>query len=209
MGDHAAALTTLERAARRAGEAVPGRRVLGGGRAGDEAGAIDLRLRLLSNRVVILWNVGRQREAVPIIGQAATLAERAGSPSALNNLRVSSAESCFFVGRWDDAMVELEAAATDLPPGYPARTLLMGIAAYIAVHRDDQTTMRTHLRGAEDVAIPAAQIGLAYLLFVARALAAERDGQPEQALAVLLEVWIRNRRDCFRSCPRIRTSASC
>jgi DNA-binding CsgD family transcriptional regulator len=177
--DNAAALTRLERAAAVLGDAaVPG----------DEAGATDLRLMLLRDRAMVLRNLGRQAEAVPVMGQAVTLAERAGTASVLAALRVASAECCFYVGRWDDAMVELEAAAPDLPPGYPLRMLLRGFAACIAVHRDDQTTMSTHLRGAEDVAIPTSHIGGADHLFVARALAAERDGQPEQALALLLEV---------------------
>ena len=170
--DNAAALTTLERAIA----------VLG-----DEAEATDLRVLLLFNRATALWNLGRQPEAVPVIGQALTLAERAGTPSVLATLRVVSAECCLLYGRWDEAMVELEAAATDLPPDNPSRMNLRGLIALIAGHRDDQTTMRTHLRGAEDVWIPAGYC-LANYLFIARGLAAERDGQPEQALAVLLEI---------------------
>jgi DNA-binding CsgD family transcriptional regulator len=177
--DNAAALTTIERATRVLGDTVG---------SGDEAVATDLRLLLLRGRATALWNLGRQPEAVPVIGQAVALAEQAGTTSVLTALRLGSADICFYVGRWDDAMVELNAAAIDLPAGQPSRILLRGIAAGIAVHRGDEATMSTYLRGAEGVEIPAAHVGMADNLFVARALVAERDGQPEQALVTLLEM---------------------
>jgi DNA-binding CsgD family transcriptional regulator len=134
-----------------------------------------------------LWNLGRQAEATGVIGQALALADRVGTPAVLATLRVVAAEACFLAGRWDDALAELE-AARDIPSHHPVGMNLVGVAALIAVHRDDQSTMRRHLRDAEAAGFPTGYVGVVDNLTVARALAAERDGRPEQALTVLLEI---------------------
>lgn len=177
--DNVAALTTIERAAALLGDESG---------LGDDSATTDLRLGVLWRHAGSLWDVDRQQEAARVIAQAVTLAERAGTPSALAGLRMQSAEYAFYLGRWDDAVVDLEAAATDLPPGHPNWAGVRGIAARIAVHRDDQTTMNMHLRGAEDLTIPTGRVGLTNYLVSASAFSAERDGRPEQALAMLLEL---------------------
>ena len=64
----------------------------------------------------------------------------------------------------------------------------IGLAALIAVHRDEQTTTGTDRRGGEEVGIPAGSTDVVDKLVVARALAAERDGHLEQALVMLLQL---------------------
>jgi len=169
--DQAAGLTLVERAAA----------VLG-----DDPDASDLRLLLLGNRASALWNMGRRSEATQALGQALAAAERAGTRARLATLRVQTAEIAFIAGRWDDALPELEAAG-DLPPHNPTRVMLRGLAALIAVHRDDETAMKAHLR-TSDEEIPSGSMHLADNLLVAGALAAERDRQPERALTALLDV---------------------
>jgi DNA-binding CsgD family transcriptional regulator/tetratricopeptide (TPR) repeat protein len=154
---------------------------------GDEAEATDLRLLLPSHQATALWNLGRQAEAAHVIQQALALAERAGTPAVLATLRLVAAETFFRAGRWDDALAMLE-AASDIPLYSPVQMSLSGVAALIAVHRDDDTAMRRYLRDAEAGSFPTGYVGAADNLSIARAFAAERDGRPEQALTVLLEV---------------------
>jgi tetratricopeptide (TPR) repeat protein len=151
---------------------------------GDDPGAPDLRLLLLANRATAEYNLGHGAEAVRILGLALAVAERAGTPLRLASLRVQSAELSYLEGRWDDALVEMDAAA-GLPPHNPTRIMLRGLGALIAVHRD-----RPH----HDADLPARRgdpgraSSLADNLLVARALAAERDGEPERALAGLIDL---------------------
>lgn len=172
--NHAAGLETIDRAL-----AV----------IGDERETTDLRLLLLGNRSTALANLGRLAEADRVLGQAVALAEQAGTAQRLAALRVQAAEYCFYIGRWDDAVAELQAAA-DLVSGVAQRLVLRGLGALIAVHRDDRTTMSEDLRAVQDVQLTAGEMRYhAQFLLVARALAAERDQNPGRALAGLLEVF--------------------
>ena len=160
--DHAAALSLRERAAA----------VLG-----DDPEAIDLRIMLLNNRATALWNLGRRTEANRLLGQALPLAERAGTPQRLAFLRIAAADFGFLDGRWDDALVESEAAADSPTPALEVRR--RGLAGLIAVHRDDQKAMDAHLGSGDIAGLPPGTMIMADKLVVARARAAERDGRPE------------------------------
>jgi len=156
---------------------------------GDDPESADLQLILLGNRALELGQLDRLDEADKAISSARTLAERTGT-SRLGMIQVNAAELHFRIGRWDDAAAELE-SVVDLPETEWLPLVLHGLAAVIAGHRDDWATARAHIAAAQDLGIPRGRAGgnANYLwsnyLLMARALAAERDGKPEEALAVL------------------------
>jgi DNA-binding CsgD family transcriptional regulator len=89
----------------------------------------------------------------------------------------------YYSGHWDDALAEI-----DLEERFDPNTLvaMAGIAALVAVHRDEPATVEATLRVA-DQHTGQAHVGLAGYAVLARALAAERDGRVQQALAVLTD----------------------
>ena len=156
---------------------------------GDENQATDLRLLLHGNRAAYLNNLGRVADADNAVAQAIVLAERSSTMTRLSQLRVTSAEMRFCLGRWDEALAELQAAA-DLPLDIAGRLLQRGFAAMIAVHRDDRATTAGLLHGVDDLTSAVGEVrDMAEYLLVAGALSAERDGQPEQALTRLLAIF--------------------
>jgi DNA-binding CsgD family transcriptional regulator/tetratricopeptide (TPR) repeat protein len=156
---------------------------------GDESHDIDLWLLLLVNRGGGLAALGRNAEADRDFGEALALAERAGTPPRLAHVRVIVAVYYFVRGRWDEALAELQAAAA-LPGDVAYRLYMRGVAALVAVHRDDRAAADTHLRGVEDLRLSQGEVHmLVEYLLAAWALAAERDGQPAAALTRLLAVF--------------------
>jgi len=153
----------------------------------DDAQSIDLRLILLHNRSIMLFDIGRPEETEAAIQELLRVAERGASPPRLATMRLGAAAHYYFTGRWDDALAEIEAT---LDEGDRMATEYQqcqhGMTALIAVHRDnpvstdDARTMDRLLAGA-------AVAGAEYPL-LARAGLAERDGDPERALA-LLRAW--------------------
>jgi DNA-binding CsgD family transcriptional regulator/tetratricopeptide (TPR) repeat protein len=155
---------------------------------GDEPETTDLRLVLLGNRAMALDNHGRLGEAEHTIAEALTLAERSATPNRLAATRLQTAQHCFLVGRWDDALSELD-GATEALRDDPVRWIwLNGVGALLAVHRDDRPARDARMAAVTSLRTSAAELRYhgVYLL-VARALAAERDGAPRQALRLLLE----------------------
>ncbi len=153
---------------------------------GDEPQATDLRLLLLGNAAVGLDNMGRPDEAQHAFGRAVVLAEQAGTRPRLAALRVSVAQLGFSWGVWDEALAELE-AADDLPLALTHQLMARGTRAVIAVHRDERVAAATHLDGVEDMQLADGEQRIyAEPLLGAWALAAERDGRPDQALTRLL-----------------------
>jgi len=158
---------------------------------GDQPETTDLRLTLLGNRMVALDNLGRPAEADHAIDETLALGEQAGTPVQLARIRIQFANYWFYVGRWEDALAELEAAAATAPlESNPVQWLyLHAVAALIAAHRDDRAAVQEHLRAADEVEVSSDFVRrYAAVLQLARAVAAERDGQPEQAVAALLSV---------------------
>jgi DNA-binding CsgD family transcriptional regulator len=157
---------------------------------GDQPETTDLRLMLLGNRMPALGNLGRLAEAEHTIEEALALAERAGTPVQQARFRIGVANYCFAVGRWDDALAELEvaAAAAALRSDPPRMLYMHAVAALIAAHRDDRTALQMRLEAIDDLKIIDGSTLDTELPQLARAVAAERDGRPEQALAALLSV---------------------
>jgi len=150
----------------------------------DDPQTTDLRLLLLSYRVHALEHLDRQSEAEAVIRETLALAERAGTPRMATICNVA-AEYYFERGLWDDALAVLE-QATPLPGPYYSPMQVHGLIALIAGHRDDRETAQEHLaagRG-QDISSIFHRATLHFLL-LARALAAERAGQPGKAVAVL------------------------
>jgi DNA-binding CsgD family transcriptional regulator len=99
------------------------------------------------------------------------------------------AQAHFGWGRWDEALVELQ-AADDLPLSVEYRLCTRGMRALIAVHRDDRAAADAQLRGVADLKLANGDRRIyAEFLVEAWALAAERDGQPAEALTRLLATF--------------------
>ncbi|RKT55319.1 BTAD domain-containing putative transcriptional regulator [Saccharothrix australiensis] len=157
---------------------------------GTDPGLTDLRLVLLDNRVFTLQCLDRLDEATEALRTA--FAE-AGPGTPLAGLHVAAAVHGFWLGDWDDAAARLDAVLSDeqaftgfgLRDGGPA-LLLHGVAALIAVHRDDGPRLAEHLAaGAALPLVTAADRENCDFLVAARALASARDGDHAGALALL------------------------
>jgi DNA-binding CsgD family transcriptional regulator len=148
--------------------------------------ATDLRLLMLSNRAFALTDLDRQAEAIAAVQQALALAERAGTPR-VHLVRSALGAMRFDVGEWDDALAELELVSAAVVPAH-VRLVTHGSWALIAGHRGDRAMLAEHLRAVEDVDLSAGtSLSNAHVMLLARSLAAELDGRPEQAAAVLAE----------------------
>ncbi|HEY2576782.1 MAG TPA: AAA family ATPase, partial [Streptosporangiaceae bacterium] len=151
---------------------------------GDDPETTDLRLLLSINRLSALATLDRETGAE--VHELLTVAERNGTARAAT-ARGVVAEVLFETGRWDDALAELEVL---LQPGgdveEPIQLSFRGLAALIAAHRDDQASVTAHLRAADHLPDPPGGWRL-YGLHVLRvkAMAAERDGRPGEAAALL------------------------
>ncbi|GLY83540.1 helix-turn-helix transcriptional regulator [Actinoallomurus iriomotensis] len=148
----------------------------------DDPETQDLRLRLRQDRAYALLAQERHADADLAAGELLAAAERTAAPPRLACARILAADVHYHAGRWDDAVAQLDAAAAsdDLIPAGDRRWL-HGLAAVIAVHRDDQASAESHLG-----AVPAGETfaGTAYVP-LARALLAERRDLTGEALAVL------------------------
>jgi DNA-binding CsgD family transcriptional regulator len=155
---------------------------------GDEPEATDLVLQLTVNLGLTRDGLGLPDAADQAFAQAAALVDR-GTPPRQAYVRAFTAIHNFHRGRWDDALAELDAAA-QLTPDTTHRQYLDGVAAQVAVHRDDRAAADAYLRGVEDIQLTGGEIRIEveYLL-VAWALAAERDRNPAEALARMLAIF--------------------
>ncbi|MFI5494453.1 BTAD domain-containing putative transcriptional regulator [Actinoplanes sp. NPDC051859] len=142
---------------------------------------------LLDNRMFTLQNLDRLDEAERTLREAALFAIRHRLPA---SLQVASAVQFFWLGRWDDATAEVSAVAEDGPgltflgmrePG-AVGMLLHGVAALIAGHRQDQALAAAHLDAANALPVTDAERESCDFLLVARALMAEQQGRPADAL---------------------------
>jgi len=159
----------------------------------DNPDLTDLQLSLLDNRVFTLQNLDRLDESEQTLELANDLLSRRGVPGGLH---IPAAINNYWLGRWDGAVAELDAVVQDGPEitfyGLRQRgaiLLLHGAAALIAGHRDDTDELARHLAAADDfpLAMTADKEHCDFLV-EAMAVAALRDGQPEQALAVYLPI---------------------
>ncbi|MBS2533650.1 AAA family ATPase [Catenulispora sp. NF23] len=147
----------------------------------------DLRLLLSANQAAALINLDRFAEAAERMRTARALAERTGTPR-INSLIVLAGELAYQQGRWDDARAELATFADPTRNAFVQYlpTVVHGVEALIAGHRDDRRTANRHLH-----ALPDATGAVAYqtnnggYLLMARALAAESAGRADAAAAEL------------------------
>ena len=154
----------------------------------DDLETHDLRLRLRQDRAYVLLAQERHADADLAARELLAAAERTAAPPRLACARILAAEVHYHAGRWDDAVAQLDAAAEahDLIPA-PDRQWLHGIAAVIAVHRDDQASAEAHLGLVPAGGAGEAFAGAAYVP-LARALLAERRDLTDDARAILTDL---------------------
>jgi hypothetical protein len=150
---------------------------------GDDPETTDLRLLLMTNRLTSLSRLGRDIDTDA--RELLALAERVGT-ARTGTVRLAYCQYLFDVGRWDDALAEL---GPQFEPGANIAELDMlscrGLAAMIAVCRDDQARLDQHLVAAGQLPdLPGNNVYIADLTR-ARALAAERAGRPAEAVGIL------------------------
>jgi len=152
---------------------------------GEDLEGVDLRLLLLANRAGMLLSLDRIEDAGRALAAALRLAEQSGSLR-LPVIRTTAGEYLFMTGQWDEALAEL--TATD-PVHFSLPLIDHGVPAMIALHRGDRTGADGALAAlagrSTDRAVDRAS---SRYLIAARALVAERDGHPEQAVATLRTV---------------------
>jgi DNA-binding CsgD family transcriptional regulator len=155
----------------------------------DSPATAEVELQLLGLRASFLENLGRTAEADAAFARCLAVAERTGTPVRLAILRVQVADLSFLRGRWADALAELE-AVSGVPLHEPLIFQRRGLQTLIAVHTDDRPAVEELLHGVEELSFADEEMRYhAQYLRTGRALAAERDGDPARALALLREVF--------------------
>jgi hypothetical protein len=134
-------------------------------------------------------------EGEPGIGKSALVTAGLGLAATLGcRVLPAAADIWFAMGQWDDALAASDVAAEHLPAADAWPELwerVYGMKALICGHRDDIASVqadlnRPKIRGSDSI-----------LLVRARALAEERAGRPEGALAVLRETLDPNRTEKY------------
>jgi DNA-binding CsgD family transcriptional regulator/tetratricopeptide (TPR) repeat protein len=149
---------------------------------GDPALA-DLRLVLQINQAVTLGDLDRYDDAINAASQVRQLADEAGNVVRLEQAQSVLGELLFDVGRWDDALAEI-----DLLSGVAKNPTVEccdhGVAATIGLHRGDAAATR-HL---QDTQRYASWLGERVIgsLVLAKSLDREQAEEPSEALAVLM-----------------------
>ncbi|MFI7603441.1 BTAD domain-containing putative transcriptional regulator [Actinoplanes sp. NPDC049681] len=148
-----------------------------------------MRLDLLDNRIFALQNLDLLDEAHQTLHDAAQFALRHRT----TGLPLSAAIHYYWLGRWDEALAEINSVTADVPtttfqgirePG--AMTMLLhGVAALIAAHRDAPETAAAHLEAGESRPASLAERECCDFSMVAQSLLAQREDRPEEALSVL------------------------
>jgi tetratricopeptide (TPR) repeat protein len=143
----------------------------------------DLRLLLQINQAVTLGSLGRYEEALALAKQTRQLADQVGTAVRLAQVHSALGQLLFEIGRWDDALAEVDDLDEDLKtPDVICCDL--GIAAVICLHRGETGTARRHLAAAVPHAARLGQRLIAQLV-LARSLDREFDGALPAALAEL------------------------
>jgi len=147
---------------------------------------LDLRLLLLMNHALVLFEFDRYEEAVAAAREVCQLADRTGSVVRLTQAHSALGQLLLDTGEWDDALVEVDVLPEDLKD--PSVVCCdRGVAAIICFHRNQAATARRHLAAAAPHArriehrVHVAQYTLA------RSLDLEQTGAPADALGVLAD----------------------
>lgn len=145
----------------------------------------DLRLMLQINHASALGDLDRYDAAIGAAEQVRQLADDAGNVARLTQAQVVVGELLFDVGRWDDALAEVDLGSEPLPdPSVECNA--HGLAATIQFHRGEAAAGR-HLAEAERFAARLGDDRLFGPLTLARSLDREQSDAPGDALAVLME----------------------
>ena len=148
-----------------------------------EPALTDLRLLLQINKAVMLGCLDQYEQAFAAAGQARHLADQVGTAIRLAQAHSALGQLLFEMGRWDDAVSEVEILPENLKgPGTACCDL--GIAAVVSLHRGEVGAARRHLAAA----VPHAErLGHRLIgpLALAHSLDAEQDGALPEALAAL------------------------
>ncbi|MER6998678.1 AAA family ATPase [Streptomyces sp. NPDC000410] len=151
--------------------------------------ATDMSLLLLANQAEGHHRLGESDVAQQALEEARQLAVRSGSNGRLVGIEARSAQFHYRGGRWDAALADLERAASLKVSDSWIPVLVHGMHALILGHRDLRGEAVAHLdRLAPDALTPRVARRYAVHTLLARALLAERDGRPAQALEALLPV---------------------
>jgi DNA-binding CsgD family transcriptional regulator/tetratricopeptide (TPR) repeat protein len=143
----------------------------------------DLRLLLEINKVVTLGNLDQCEQALAAAGEARHLADQVGTAIRLAQAHSTFGELLFQIGRWDDALAEVELVPENLKSPTVACCNL-GIAAVISFHRGDTDSARRHLAAAGP---HAERLGHRLIgpLALARSLDREQEGELADAMVSL------------------------
>jgi DNA-binding CsgD family transcriptional regulator/tetratricopeptide (TPR) repeat protein len=149
---------------------------------GDPALA-DLRLILQINQAVALGDLDRYEDAISAAEQVRQLADDAGNVARLAQAQSVLGELLFDVGRWDDALAEVDLVAS-MSADPVVECSDHGVAATIQLHRGDGAAGR-HLA---DAARYASWLGDRVIgpFTLAKSLDREQADAPQDALAVLM-----------------------
>jgi len=150
---------------------------------GDPALA-DLRLLLQINHAVALGDLDRYDDAISAAEQVRQLADAAGNVVRLAQAQSALGELLFDVGRWDDALAEVD-PVFGVSKDPAVECCDHGLAATIQLHRGEPEAVQ-HIADAEEFAD---RLGnrIVGSLALAKSLQREQADEPEEALAVLLE----------------------
>lgn len=150
---------------------------------GDPALA-DLRLLLQINQAVALGDLDRYDDAISAAEQARQLADEAGNVVRLAQAQSALGELLFDVGRWDDALAEVD-LAFGVAKDPAVECCEHGVAATIQLHRGESDADR-HLADADQYA---KRLGDRIIgsLALAKSLHWEQADAPAEALAVLMD----------------------
>jgi DNA-binding CsgD family transcriptional regulator len=148
--------------------------------------ASDLEIDFGAARALLLGDLDRLPAAMRGLEAARTVGQRTQALAALGFVQVAGASLHYSAGRWDVALGELaafdEQAAADA--WLPAQA--HGLAALILAHRGRDDEADERLARVADVPIPSGgPLSRSAHLLMARALRAETDGRPADALAEL------------------------
>lgn len=148
-------------------------------------GLTDLRLMLQINHAAALGELDRYADAITVAEQVRQLADEAGNVVRLAQAQSVLGELLFDVGRWDDALAEID-LVSPASKNPVVECSDHGVAATIQLHRGNPAARR-HLADAEEYAARLGGARIIGSLTLARSLDREQAEAPAEALAVLMD----------------------